>query len=107
MSDYMEIVIARPYTTSSGEQRTAFTRVGTAWPMKNREGFSLTFDALPVPTMNDKGVIETRVLMMPPRPKDGEQQPRQQSNGYSQDKGSRRIQSNAPPSFEDDDIPGF
>ena len=104
MSDYMEIVIARPYTTSSGEQRTAFTRVGTAWPMKNREGYSLTFDALPVPTMGQDGKIETRVLMMPPRPKDGEQQPRQQSGGYNQDKGSRRIQ-NAPSFDDDDDIP--
>jgi hypothetical protein len=103
----MDILVARQYE-KDGKQQTYFVKIGTAWPMKERDGFSLTFDALPTSTMSDKGQLETRALMMPPK-QDGDapQQRQQSSGGYSQDKGSRRIQ-NAP-AFEsggmDDDIP--
>lgn len=65
MNERMDLLSARPYTDKNGEARTAFTRIGTAW--QTTKGWSLTFDALPLPSMNDKGVVETRVLMMPPR----------------------------------------
>lgn len=67
MTERMDLLATRSYT-SNGETKTTFTRIGTAW--KNSKGWSLVFDALPVPSINDKGQIETRVLMMAPREKD-------------------------------------
>lgn len=85
MSERMDLLVARQYTRN-GETKTAFTRVGTAW--QNTKGYSLVFEALPLPTINDKGVLETRVLMMPPR-----------DNG-----GTAKPASDAPASG-DDDVP--
>lgn len=70
MTERMNIVSPRQYTTRDGEVKTAFTRIGVAFPMKNG-GWSLTFEALPLPSINDKGALETKVLLMPPREDDG------------------------------------
>lgn len=104
MTDRYDVLVARPYVDSHGEEKTSFTRIGVAWPMKERDGFSITLEALPLPSIKD-GKVETRILMMPPKPRDGEEAPaRQQSGGgYNRDKGARQIQA---PAF-DDDIPGF
>jgi hypothetical protein len=91
----MDILVARQYE-KDGETKTYFVKIGTAWPMQNRDGYSLTFDALPTSTMSDKGQLETRALMMPPK-QDGDTPPaRQQSSGYSRDKGSRQIADTDP-----------
>lgn len=65
MAERLDAVTARQYIDRNGETKTSWTRVGTAWATKN--GWSITFDALPVPSINDKGALETRVLLMPPR----------------------------------------
>jgi len=65
----MDILSPRQYM-KDGEVKTHFVKIGTAWPMQGRDGYSLTFDALPVPSLSDKGAIETRVVMMPPKPRD-------------------------------------
>lgn len=62
----MDLLSTRSYTTRDGETKNAFTKIGVAFATKNG-GWSLTFEALPLPSLNDKGQIETRVLMMPPR----------------------------------------
>lgn len=111
MADRYELLTVRSYTDTQGEEKKAFTKIGTVWPMKDRDGFSISFDALPVPVLNREGQLETRALMLPPKPREDDQQQRQAERpaggGYSQDKGSRRIQ-NAP-AFEsggmDDDVP--
>ena len=66
MPDRLDAMTARQYVDRNGETKTAWTRVGTAWATKNG-GWSITFDALPLPSLNDKGALETRVLLMPPR----------------------------------------
>lgn len=68
MVDRMDLLATRPYQ-KDGETRTAFTKIGVAFATKNG-GWSLSFEALPLPSLNDKGGIETRVLMMPPKPRD-------------------------------------
>ena len=111
MADRYDLLAARPYIDGQGEEKTYFSKIGTVWPMKDRDGFSITFDALPVPSIKD-GKVETRAIAMPPKPRDGEQPAQQQQQpsggGYNRDKGARRIPENAP-SFEpggmDDDIP--
>jgi len=65
MSERMDAVTARRYKDRDGNPKTAWTRVGSAWPTSN--GWSITFDALPIPALNDKGEMECRVLLMPPR----------------------------------------
>jgi hypothetical protein len=69
MTDRLNIVSPRNYTTRDGEVKTAFTKIGVAFATKS--GWALTFEALPLPSINDKGVIETKVLLMPPREDDG------------------------------------
>lgn len=96
MADRFDIVSPRAYTDRNGEVKTAFTRIGTAWAMKNGNGFSLTFDALPVPSLNDKGALEVRCLMMPPKSDDAQRS----GGGYSADKTRRQA-----PAPSGDDIP--
>lgn len=90
----MDLLSTRSYTTRDGETKNAFTKIGVAFATKNG-GWSLTFEALPLPSLNDKGQIETRVLMMPPR-QDSDSPPARQQNRQAQ-----------APSFNppDDDIP--
>lgn len=109
MTERMDILVARQYE-KNGEQKTYFVKIGTAWPMQNRDGFSLTFDALPTPSMSDKGQLETRALMMPPKQDGDAPPPRQQSgsSGYGAAK-DRSARPQRGPAFEsgsmDDDIP--
>ena len=66
MSDTrMDLLTTRSYTNRDGEVKTAWTKVGTAWA--TTKGWSLVFEALPLPQLNDKGQLETRVVMMPPK----------------------------------------
>lgn len=67
-SERYDAMTARQYTTSSGEVKTAWTRLGTMWA--TAKGFRLQLDALPIPSINDKGVMEVSISMFPPRPKD-------------------------------------
>lgn len=98
----MDLLSTRSYTTRDGETKNAFTKIGVAFATKNG-GWSLTFEALPLPSLNDKGQIETRVLMMPPR-QDGDAPPARQqpaSGGYNRDKGARQINDTGLNSFND------
>lgn len=72
MTERMDILAPVP----GKDGKTYFTRIGTAWATKNG-GWSLVFDALPVARTNDKGTVETRALMMPPKDRD---QPAQRGN---------------------------
>ena len=61
MAQRYDLISPRP----GKEGKTFFTRVGTAFP-REKGGFSLIFDALPLP--DDKGRVS--VLMVEPRVKD-------------------------------------
>jgi len=69
MTERMDILATRSYA-KDGETKTAFTRIGVAFATKNG-GWSLVFEALPIASLSDKGTIETRALMMPPREGNG------------------------------------
>lgn len=45
--------------------KTWFRRIGTAWQTRN--GWAVTLEALPLPFLNDKGQMETKILLMPPK----------------------------------------
>ncbi len=84
MAERLDALVARKYTDRDGNEKTSWTKIGAAFPME-RGGYSLTLEALPVPTMGDRG-LETRVLLMVPKPREednqrGQRQERQQSYG--------------------------
>ena len=75
--------------------KTWWTKIGVMFPFKSGKGFNMIFEALPVPSLNDQGQIEVRVMGMEPYKEDGQQK----GNGAS----------NAPPDSSteplDDEIP--
>tara|TARA_R110002050_G_scaffold200943_3_gene336003 strand:+ start:2743 stop:2955 length:213 start_codon:yes stop_codon:yes gene_type:complete len=46
--------------------KTWWTKIGVAFPMKDKDGFNVTFEALPIPQLNDKGELVVEVKMFPP-----------------------------------------
>ena len=62
MADRYEMKTAR----TGKDGKTYWTKIGAAWPMKEKDGFNLTFEALPIPQWNDKGELEGRGAMWPP-----------------------------------------
>lgn len=62
MSDRLDALTPVP----GKDGKTWFRRIGTAWATKNG-GWSISLDALPLPSINDKGALETRILLMPPK----------------------------------------
>lgn len=75
--------IMQPRQGSDG--KTYWTKLGSAWPAKSGAGYSLTFEALPLQSLNDKGVLECRVLLREPLPPRDGSAPRQSapSGGYN------------------------
>lgn len=78
-----------------GDGKTYWTKLGSAWPNKQGVGYSLTFEALPMPAMNDKGQVECRVLLREPLP------PR---DGYDASPQRRTATTTRAPAAFDDDL---
>lgn len=99
MSERYDAVAVRKYTDRDGNEKSSFTNIGVAWPMKDRDGYSLRLHCLPAPVDG-----EYSILLFPPKPReDAEQRPPQRQQTYSADKSRRQV----APSFQtgDDDIP--
>lgn len=61
MTTYYEVLAPR-----QRKDKTFWTRVGTAFPAKSGEGFSIEFDALPLPDKEGR----VSVIVRPPKPKE-------------------------------------
>jgi hypothetical protein len=59
-----EAVAVRKYQ-KDGEERSAFTNIGVAWPMKDRDGYTLRLHCVPAPVEG-----EYHILLFPPKPKE-------------------------------------
>lgn len=97
MSQRYEAVAVRRYE-QNGETKSAFTNIGIAWPMKERDGFTLRLHCLPAPVDG-----EYQILLMPPKPKEDRPQGRQQGYGESTGRSSKPSESNSRDL--DDEIP--
>ena len=64
--------------TQGKDGNTYWTNIGSAFPNKNGEGFSLIFTALPMP-----GPDGCRIQMRVPKPRDDKPAPRQAARGGS------------------------
>ena len=62
MADRYELKVMR----KGNDGKSYGTRIGVAFPWKEKDGFSLVLDALPIGQMNDKGEYEVRLMMAPP-----------------------------------------
>lgn len=69
MTDRMDALTPVP----GKDGKTWFRRIGTAWATKN--GWSVTLEALPLPYLNDKGALETRIVLMPPKERSDASEP--------------------------------
>ena len=81
-------------TRKDRDGKARYTKVGTMFPRKEGDGFSLKFDALPL--ANEQG--EVWVSAYPPKPREDAPQQRQISPG-------RASVSAGPARDMDDDIP--
>lgn len=103
----LEAVAVRRYEDRDGNEKAAFTNIGVAWPMKDRDGYTLRLHAVPAP---EEG--EYTILLMPPKDKDdrddrrggGGRQERSREERPSQ-KASRESHQRPFSRDMDDDIP--
>lgn len=102
MTERYDILTVREYTDRDGNKRSSWTRIGSMWPMKNG-GFSATFDALPLPSMGERG-LETRVVMKVPEPK-GDAPRSQPRDSYAKASGGREKPAHTGGGDIEDEIP--
>ena len=63
-------MIATDYQDRDGNNKTRWTKIGTAWPAKTGTGYSIVLDALPMPSMSRDGKMECRILLREPLERD-------------------------------------
>jgi hypothetical protein len=85
MSQRYEAVAVRKFE-QNGETKSAFTNIGVAFPMRDRDGYSLRLHCLPAPVDG-----EYQILLFPPKPKDDRSSGRQDRPSYGrQESGGGR-----------------
>lgn len=75
MADRYDAVAVRKYEDRDGNEKSAFTNIGVAFPMKDRDGYSLRLHCLPAPVDG-----EYSILLFPPKPREDQHQDRRQEN---------------------------
>ena len=84
MTQRLDAVAARKYKDKqTGEEKTAYTRIGVAWPFKDRPGYTVRLEAMPAPTDG-----EFTILLFEPKARDNQPQ---QSNDFGHDDGDTEI----------------
>jgi len=76
MADRYELKTAR----TGRDGKTYWTRIGVMFPMKDKDGYSLILEALPIPTLSQQGDLEVRISAWPPYEKDANGLAKQQGN---------------------------
>ncbi len=74
MADRYDAVAVRKYEDRDGNEKSSFTNIGVAFPMRDRDGYSLRLHCLPAP---EDG--EYTILLFPPKPREDQQQGRRDS----------------------------
>ena len=62
MAERYDLKVAR----QGKDGKVWWTKVGVMFPMKERDGFNITLEALPLQTMNDQGQLECRITAWEP-----------------------------------------
>ncbi len=58
MATHYRLVTAR----QGRDGKTYWTKIGVMFPMKDRDGFNISLEALPLMSMNDQNEMECRVV---------------------------------------------
>lgn len=66
MPQHYNVLMPREYTAKDGSTKSAFTKIGVAFPIKGKDGFSLTLEAIPLQQINKNGKLECKLLLMLP-----------------------------------------
>lgn len=90
MAERLDALVGRKYKDRDGNEKTQWTKIGAAWPTQNG-GWSITLDALPLPSMGDRG-LETRIVLMVPKERDDQAPapPRGKQQSYAEQSGGAR-----------------
>lgn len=75
MTNRYDVLAGREYTDRDGNKKTSWTRLGSMWPNRSGDGFSIKLDAIPAP---QEGVYQ--LACFPPREDNAPQQQRKQPN---------------------------
>lgn len=89
MADRYDLLTVREYERN-GEKKTSFTKIGVMFPNRNGDGFTISLDALPIPTSDG-----CRILAKPPQERENSGQRRE----------APPARQNASQSRDDDDWP--
>lgn len=65
MTNRYDAVAVRRYKDNQGNDKAQFTTIGVAFPMKDKDGFTVRLNAVPAPTDG-----EFVILLMPPKARD-------------------------------------
>lgn len=83
MADIYDVIAPRTYKDRQGNEKSSFTKVGVAFPMRDRDGFNVQLEAIPAP---QDGVF--RLMLMRPKPRDEQSSEPRQSRQSMYDGGS-------------------
>ncbi len=85
MTTRYDAVAVRRYKDRDGTEKSQFTTIGVAWPMRDKDGYTVRLNAVPAPVDG-----EFVILLMPPRQKDetrvsGQRQGKQSHSSFDDD----------------------
>lgn len=83
MANSLNAVAVSQYADANGQIQKSYSNIGRAFETKT--GWIVRLNALPVPSLNDKGLVETVIMLMPPREDSKPQQSR--GGGYAAPSG--------------------
>jgi hypothetical protein len=66
MADRYDLKTAR----TGRDGKTYWTKIGVMFPMRDRDGFNITLEAMPLQSMNEQGQLECRITAWEPYKED-------------------------------------
>jgi hypothetical protein len=94
MAERYDLKVAR----EGKDGKVWWTKIGVMFPMRERDGFNITLEALPLQTLNDQGRLECRITAWEPYKED--ERPTQNTNSVEP-----RSEPISTPIAPDDEIP--
>ena len=84
MAERYDAVAVRKYQDRNGNEKTAYTNIGTAFPFRDKDGFTIRLNAMPAPADG-----EFTIMLFPPKPRE-EKPGQQRQQSYAEQSGGGR-----------------
>lgn len=85
MAERYDAVAVRKYQDRNGNEKTAYTNLGTAFPFRDKDGFTVRLNAFPAPEGG-----EYTILLFPPKPREERHNGGGRQSSYSEQSGRDR-----------------